>query len=167
LKIKEVEKKLKIKIKKNINVLGIDTASRTGWATIKTNSKNLEIDYGYIDVRKLKSLNEKYDAMINSFGSLIKPKQNKVVIEDTFFGPNVYTLKLLSRIGMIVYVLARLKKIKNVFFINASSARSRLNFNSRAKKEEIHKEFRRRIKIKILDKDIMDAIILALNGVLI
>ncbi len=166
LKIKTIEKKFGIKVKRNINVLGVDTASRTGYATIRVNTKNLYLDYGYIDVRKLPTLNEKYNVIIKEFDNLIKTEQDRVVVEDTFFGPNVYALKLLSRIGMVVYVLSFLKNIKKIDFINASSARSKLGFNSKAKKEEIHKELRKRINIETIDKDIVDGVILALVGIM-
>ena len=164
IKIQNLEKKLGKLIKRNITVLGIDTASRTGWAKITVNSK-VKIDYGFIDITS-KDRYFKFNQMIEIFPDLIKGC-DKVIIEDVYLKFNVMIHAMLSRIGMIVYVLAHQLGIKEKEFMWASTARKNLGLKGNAKKEEMHKEFKEKYNINIEDEDIMDALILAMNGILL
>lgn len=166
LKIKNIETKLNKKLKKNHITLGIDTASRTGWAIAKTFDDNLIIDYGILDI-KSKDKYFKYNQIIDFFDRLIWNDLNKdstIIIEDTFYHFNPKMFAFISRIGMIVYTIAELLGIKNKIFITASQARKKLGFKGTLKKEQLHNEFRKRFDIKLIDKDVIDAIILALVG---
>lgn len=168
ISIKELEKRLERKIEIDSLVFGIDTASRTGWCQIKTDKENAYIDYGFVDIQS-KDHYYKYDKMIEFFESLIKksflgpPTGGKVVIEDVFFGRNVNTLKMLARIGMIVYVVTKQIDVPKTFIL-ASTARAKLGFHGTAKKEFVHKQIAKRLKLKITDVDIVDALVLALTG---
>ena len=164
IKIQNLEKKLGKLIKRNITVLGIDTASRTGWVKITVNSK-VKIDYGFIDITS-KDRYFKFNQMIEIFPDLIKGC-DKVIIEDVYLKFNVMIHAMLSRIGMIVYVLAHQLGIKEKEFMWASTARKNLGLKGNAKKEEMHKEFKEKYNINIEDEDIMDALILAMNGILL
>lgn len=165
ISISKLEKQLGKLIRKNFTCLGVDTASRTGWCRIKIDSKEVEMDYGFIDIES-KDRNFKFNQMIEIFPDLIKGC-DKVVIEDVFLKFNVMVHSFLSRIGMIVYVLCHLQGIKEKDFIWATTARKNLGFKGNAKKEEIHEEFKERFNINIEDEDIVDAIVLALQGVII
>lgn len=152
-------------IRENFTCLGVDTASRTGWAKIVTTSKEVKIDYGFIDIDS-KDRNFKFNQMIEIFPSLIKGC-DKVVIEDVFLKFNVMVHSFLSRIGMIVYVICHQQGIKEKGFIWATTARKNIGIKGNAKKEEIHREFIEKFDIKIDDPDIMDAVILALTGIIL
>jgi hypothetical protein len=73
---------------------------------------------------------------------------------------------MLSRLGAFAYSSAYLNKIPDIKFILATSARKYLGLKGNAKKKIIQKEFIKRLKLGIKDEDIVDAMILALNGVL-
>jgi len=162
---KIIEKKLDIKLKEGTS-LGVDTASRTGWALINVGKKDVNIDYGFIEIHT-KDLYIKYNQMIKIFKGIISDnKIGSIVIEDTFFGTNVHVLKLLSRIGMIVYVLSYLKPIDNIKFLSPVTARKNVSLKGNKKKSIVQEEFINKIDIDIKDIDIIDAIILGINGVI-
>jgi len=168
LKIKELEKRLNKSIKHNVKCLGVDTASKTGWALITTDNSEVMIDYGTLNIKSSNNYH-KYNYLIKFFDNLIYNNLNKnsiIVIEDTFFHFNPKMFAFISRIGMIVYTIAEICNIKNKYFITAAQARKNLGFKGTAKKEEIHRQFRNSLYINIKDKDVVDAIILALNGII-
>jgi len=168
LKIKDLEKKLNKLIKRNTKCLGVDTASRTGWALITTNSNEVIIDYGILNIKTTNNY-YKYNYLIGFFDKLIYNNLNKnsvIVIEDTFYHFNPKMYAFISRVGMIVYTIAEICSVKNKYFITAAKARKNLGFKGTAKKEEIHRQFRDSFYINIKDKDVVDAIILALNGII-
>ena len=171
LKITDVEKAFGIRIKRDFQALGVDTASRTGWCIAKTDKKHISLNVSFVDTGGSKDPDFRYKRLIETFSHLIndyiKPKEDCVVIEDTFMHMkfmNPKSFSLISRIGMIVYVLAELKGVENKYFILASQARMKLKLKGTAKKEEIHKELLKRLKLKLDDIDILDAIILAIGG---
>jgi len=164
IKIKELEKKLDKKIIRNIKVLGVDTASRTGWAKATVDDKEVKIDYGFIDIESKDKL-VKFNFMIEAFPDLVKGN-DKIVIEDVFMKFNVMVHSMLSRIGMIVYVLAHQMKINEKYFIWATTARKNIGLKGNVKKDVLHKEFTSKFGIKINDEDITDAIILVLSGII-
>jgi Holliday junction resolvasome RuvABC endonuclease subunit len=164
LSVEKLEKQLGKLIRRNITVLGVDTASRSGWCRITVNAK-VHIDYGFIDIDS-KDRNFKFNQMIDIFPQLLEGC-DKVVIEDVFLKFNVMIHAMLSRIGMIVYVLAHQKGIKEKEWKMATSARKDIGLKGRGKKEEVHKEFREKMELDITDIDIVDSIILALSGILL
>ena len=166
MKLSVLEKRLGKRLKQDESCVGLDTASRSGWCKITTDSKNdlVKIDYGYIKVDS-KDMYFKLDELIKIFSNLIDTWKCQIVIEDVFFGRNVNTLKLLTRIGTICYTLARLKVYKTEFIL-AVSARSKLGFKTNVKKEVVHEQFSKQLKLEIKDVDIVDAVVLALVGLL-
>lgn len=162
IKTRELEKRLGMRLLENCKSVGIDTASRTGWAYIESKNGETIIDFGFININS-KDKYFKFDRLIESFDDLIKHWNCNVIIEDTFFSRNANTLKVLSRIGMIVYVLCKIHK-HDAKFILPSVARSSLKFNGTAKKEIVHKQVEEKLKLNVEDVDIVDAIILALCG---
>lgn len=172
MKIKELEEILGVPVLRKLKVLGLDTASRTGWCVLDTAKPTLKIDYGFVDV-KSKSKLAKLNTYIKVMPDLIKDDY-KVVVEDTFLKyyywggkqrANVAGFALLCRIGAIAYTIAKLKNL-SATFINASSARKKLGLK-KSKKVEVHKEFKDKFGFEdIEDEDILDALILALTGII-
>ena len=164
LSVKELEEAFSKRIVKNIRVLGVDTATRSGWCRIVTTKTHVTFTYGFIDV-EAKDANHKYRQMIDLFQMLINDV-TKVVIEDTFLRFNPKVFKILSRMGGFVYAISHLKGITDVSYITPSESRSYLGFTSKAKKEVIHKEFHAKLpQLKITDPDIVDSIIVAMSGI--
>jgi len=161
LLITEFEKKIGRPLKRNITVLGLDTATKSGWCILKTTKKNITFKYGTFRV-ETKETYSKYNEVIRLFQELIQPN-HKVVIEDTFFRFNPRMYCMISRIGAIAYTIAHLKGCE-VEYILATSARCRLGLKGNGKKEDIQAEFLRMTDIKELDNDIVDAAILAVGG---
>jgi len=169
---KQLEKILKVPIRENVTVIGLDTASRTGWCVIDTSKPKLKITYGFIDINSKNKL-IKLNAFIRVFKDLIKEGQ-EVIVEDTFLKyyfwggkqrANVAGFALLCRIGAVAYTIAKLKQCP-ARFINASSARKKLKLK-KSKKAEVQAEFKEKFGFEdIEDNDICDALILALNGII-
>lgn len=164
-KIKDLEKKLGKRIKTNSKVIGLDTASRTGWCEIVTTKTEAIVNWGFIKIES-KDQYVKYNQLIEIFQKLIKEWNCPIVIEDVFFGRNVNTLKVLARLGMIAYVLAKLDSLSTNFIL-ASTARAKLGFNGIAKKAFVHNQIETRLGITLKDEDIVDAFVLALTGIVI
>lgn len=167
VKVSDVERLIGQKIDKNITVLGLDTASKTGWAVFKgpvvRGKINLEVGY----IKSTKTGTEKFNELIPSFVNLILTnKPDYVIIEDTYWNPrfkNPKTVSIISRIGMIPYVICTLNSIpKN--FLMASSVRSNIGLSPSTDKQGIVDYVNHYLNIKIDDHDIADAIVLALNG---
>jgi Holliday junction resolvasome RuvABC endonuclease subunit len=164
---KQFEDRLGFELKDDFISLGVDTASRSGYCIIETTKKDVTLDFGYIDV-KSDDRYFKFDKMIEVFSNLInnmsKNKKCVVVIEDTFFSRNANTLKVLTRIGMIVYVLSTLANIDK-FFILPTQSRSKLKFSGNVKKQIVHQQIEDRLKLGITDIDIVDGVVLSLCGI--
>lgn len=164
LETKKIEKIFGRKTIPFISVLGVDTASRTGWCRATTDPENILLEYGFIDV-KTPERHQKYDQYLNAFGSLIHD-EDIVIIEESFYGKNVKTFQLLSRLGAFIYALAYLKGIKDKQFMLATTARRILGFKGNLKKEIIQQQFSEKVHLTTDDNDIIDAIILAFCGIL-
>ena len=162
---KTIQKAFDRKVIPYITCMGIDTASRTGWCTITTSATECRFDYGYIDM-KGQDKYFKYKHYIEIFYQMLKPEY-KVIIEETFYGRNVKTFQMLSRLGGFIYAIAHLIGVKDKDFMLATTARKNLGFKGNAKKQEIHKQFREKLDIGTDDEDIIDAFILALNGIIV
>ena len=162
---KTIEKIFKRKVIPFVSVIGVDTASRTGWCKIYTKPDYVTFNYAFIDI-KAKNKYYKYNQYIDIFSGLLNQKVDAVIIEETFYGKNVKTFQLLSRLGGLVYAVAHRLGIKDKYFMLATSASKNLGFKGNLKKEIIHKQFIKKLSLKLDDKDIIDAMILALTGIL-
>ena len=75
--LKKVESRFGIILKRNATVLGVDTASKSGYCIAKTDEKKLILEIGFvnIDVSKIKNKDEKhqllYGAVYDTFSNLI------------------------------------------------------------------------------------------------
>jgi len=165
LQLDKVEKNLGYKLLRNTKVLGLDTASKTGYAILTTNGKTLKINVGFIDV-KSSDIYYKYDEIIKYFRKLIDNSYNSIIVEDTFYSFNAWTFKMLTRIGSFAYVIAKENECKDIRLITASHARKEIGLKGNAKKPELVLEINRILELEIKTNDITDAIILALNGLI-
>lgn len=168
---KTLEKAIGKKIITGISSFGVDTASRAGVARSHADKDWVYVDCFFVEI-KTTDLFFKYDKMFEVFHNTFKevadkPENYKVVIEDTFFGKNVNVLKQITRLGMIVYISAKLAGINDISFIYPTSSRKNIGINSKLKKKEVHEALCKMLEIKdIDDSDIADAIILSINGLI-
>lgn len=171
--ITELEEVLGIQIKRNCKSLGIDSASKLGWAITETDDTNVYIRCGSIDAKSIPT-HKRYIKFIEFFNELIDDSFDKLIIEDChlkYFGrkPQVNVLKVLSRVGMIPLVIGRLKgisKLSQIGWIRPNVARATLGLNGTAKKSKVHAQFWQKTGIELEDEDMVDAIILAINGLM-
>jgi Holliday junction resolvasome RuvABC endonuclease subunit len=166
---KQLEAKLKIRLKDNCLSLGIDPASKTGWAIIDIKDGEVNIDYGVIAIDS-KDPFFKFNELIKFFESLIQKikldkREKVVIIEDCWLGRNVAALKMLARIGMIAYVICYQKDIPRKI-ISPLGSRSALGFKGKVKKNIFQAEVMERLKFDMTDEDAIDALVLGLNGVI-
>ena len=171
LKIKDIEKRLKIKLRRNTLSLGLDTATKTGYCIARTNKTDIHFDIGYInlnmkEIKDRQLRNElRYEEIYKRFKQLIR-KEYIVVVEDVFFGRNPQTLILLSRIGAIAWTIAKEKKCKEIIWKTAVQARKALGLPCNKKKIIVMNTMNKILKTKIKNDDIIDAIVLALGGLI-
>lgn len=158
------EKLLGCSFPEKYTVLGVDTASRSGYSKIIVDKKNIKIDTGIISIDS-KDKYFKFNQMIPTFMDLTKGC-NCVIVEDVFMKFNVNVHSFLARIGMIVYMSAKLNNVSAVEFVWASSARKALGLHGNAKKDIVQKEFCEKLNLKLVDEDIIDAIVLSFYGLI-
>ena len=163
IEIKELEKLFDKKVKRNINCLGFDTASRTGWCRAVTGRKYVDLDYGFIDI-KTTNREYKYRQFINFVTTMVS-ESDKVVIEESFYGRNVKSFQMLSRMGGFVFMACHQGGVKEYDFVLATTARKYLGFKGNLKKEEFHRQLKAVIDLGFDDEDIIDAFALALVGI--
>jgi len=160
LSIAQLQKILQKPIKRHYQSLGLDIATRTGWALIKTNSRTLTLDYGFYKAKTTDLA--RFNEYVQFFWGLIK-KEYHVVIEDCYYKRNAGTLKLLAKLESIAYTIAYLNGCKTEY-IEPSTARYKMN--CKAQKDNVHKWILDNLKIDIADEDASDAVILAFCGII-
>jgi len=164
---KKIQKEFGRKVEPLVNCLGVDTASRTGWCKIITGAEDvdtIEVDYGFVNIKSTDKY-FKYNQYIEIFSNMLT-KDLRIVIEESFFGQNAKTFQMLSRFGGFIYALAHIRGIRDKYFILATSSRKFLGIKGNMKKKLVQEEFRKRMELEVEDDDIIDAIILAFNGIL-
>jgi len=172
LKIKELEKLFGCKILKNIVSLGLDTATKTGYAIATTNDKEVKISIGFINVDvsqitdKYERNRMRYEAVYNNLKGLIK-KEYRIIIENVYYGRNPNTLIVLSRIGAIAWTLAKLKGCEVIKWRTANQARSLIGVKGNVKKPIVVEMVNNLLDINVKNDDEVDAIVLALNGIMV
>ena len=182
LKIKnsELSKILGYKIKKDFCSIGLDLATRTGYARIKTDKIYATFDWQFF---KLSTDNkERYIEMVKHLNPLIE-KDAYIIIEDThmrefrigkkIIKTNPEVFKKLTRFGGIAMTLAILQEHKNVdwIFVGPLTVRSRLKvYEGKPAKGMAKKLVQKWVEEKLgimleKDTDIRDAIVMACAGV--
>lgn len=168
LPIKPIEKALGKRLNKNVISIGVDTASRAGICFASVDKDTLYLNTQFLEIKST-DLYFKYNQLIKSFTSLLSisdPDKHVLIIEDTYFGKNVEVLKMISRMGMIVYMCGKQAGIENIKFIYPTSSRKALGIKGTLKKAEVHKELAKILGVKVEDEDIADSIVLALVGLI-
>lgn len=171
IKIKDIERAFDVKLKRNIVALGLDTATKTGYCIAKSNTVNVDLDVGFInvDVKEIKDRdlrNElRYEEIYRTFKNLIK-SDNIVVVENVYHSFNAQTTILLSRIGAIAWTLAKEKGCKTILWRTATQARKALGLPCNKKKPIVVTEVNGLLGLDLTNTDEIDAIVLALNGLL-
>lgn len=197
LSIKDIEKKLNKKIRKNAISLGWDVAERyTGLALLKTNENDLIADI--LEKIETNSKDDIKNRMISFINSIEKFKQDYskykqfriIIIEDSWMGMNVFTLKSLVRFSTLLWEKFY-KDCDYIDFMMPNSARAIIGFNKnkqientkipiqkfsrgknkgKDKKIDIKKLTQEYLKdtfdVEIDDSDKSDSFILALAGLL-
>ena len=193
-KIKDIEKRLEFKLRRNTYVVGVDTASTTGLAIIETDKKSLKVKTSIFKlptVNKADELSDKFveklefmlrairDFKKNEFGCK-KASKTVLVLENSFMGCNVVTFGLLRMLCGIIFaeLFDNFEEIKIIF---PMSARKEIGFKSeikrvkgltskektqsrKNKKQELIDFINNIFETQETDDNIVDAIILALNG---
>ena len=165
IKIADLERVFGKLVRRNHKTIGLDIASKTGWCRITTTDKVAKFDYGFIEVKSKDQ--QRFNDFIEIFNNILVDV-NTVVIEDTYMGFNVQVFKLLTRLGAFAYCLCELKRIKDKFYVTPSASRTFLGLDSKAKKEVVQEQFHKKMPRfkKVIQNDTIDAVILALNGIL-
>ena len=146
--------------------------TKTGYCIARTNTVTINFDVGYInlnmkEIKDRKLRNElRYEEIYKRFKDLIKAEYI-VVVEDVFFGRNAQTLILLSRIGAIAWTIAKGKKCKKIIWKTAVESRKALGLPCNKKKIVVMEAMNKVLKTKIENDDIVDSIVLAINGLCI
>ena len=184
-KIKDIEKRLGFKLRRNTYCIGVDTASITGLAILETDKKSLKVKTSIFKLPVVKKTDELSDKFVEKLEFMLRSirdfkqkefgckKANKtiLVLENSFLGCNPVTFGLLRMLCGIIFaeLFDNFEEIKIIF---PMSARKNIGFKSQlkrgTKREEKKKELIDFINnifgIKETSDDITDAIILALNG---
>ncbi|MGD2071860.1 MAG: crossover junction endodeoxyribonuclease RuvC [Candidatus Thorarchaeota archaeon] len=168
LKIKDLEKKLGKKIKKNFLAIGIDTASKLGLGYIHTTKKEVIIDWALLEFHT-NTIQELYKQMYVALGDFILADVNCCVIEDVFLGMNPDTTIKLARFGGLALAHAIDNKV-HFETIGAKSARAKLfkiDYKKyKGKTKQAVADYLKSIGIKIDEDNCADGLILALLGII-
>jgi len=184
-KLKDIEKRLGFKLKRNTYCIGVDTASITGLAMLETIGEKLIVKTSIFKlptIKKSEELSNKFveklefmlrsirDFKAKEFGCK-KATKTVLVLENSFLGCNPVTFGLLRMLCGIIFseLFDYFEEIKIIF---PMSARKEIGFKSQlkkgtkreAKKKELITFINNIFGTEEKDDNIIDAIILALNG---
>jgi hypothetical protein len=184
-KIKDIEKRLNFKLNRNSYCIGVDTASTTGLAMLETDNKTLTIKTSIFKLPVVKKTDELSDKFVEKLEFMLrsirdfkkkefgckKASKTILVLENSFLGCNPVTFGLLRMLCGIIFaeLFDYFEEIKIIF---PMSARKNIGFKSQlkrgTKREEKKKELIDFINnifgTEEKDDNIVDALILALNG---
>ncbi|MHA1789184.1 MAG: crossover junction endodeoxyribonuclease RuvC [Candidatus Helarchaeota archaeon] len=167
IKIKELEKKLGYKIKKNFLCTGFDTAKRTGVCSIKTKKNYAYFDWFFVEFDN-QSHKETLKQMYKEFKSILLD-EDMAVVEEVFLGYNRAGSLQLAKMGTMVVANCVNKEI-DFELVLAITARAKLKIDSRKfgkgnSKKSVAYWLKNTLDIEVEDEDISDAIVLGLLGI--
>lgn len=166
IKIKELEKKLGYKIKKNFCCVGLDTASRTGVCFIKTTKEYVNLDWIFLEFN-YNNQKDMLRQMHKEFGKLFT-NEKLAVVEEVYVGFNRMGCLRLAKMGTIA-IAQCLNKDIDFELISAMSARGKFSINTRkygkGKSKLAVADYLKEIGIEVDDADISDAVILGLIAI--
>lgn len=168
-------------LKKNVLSFGVDVAEiKTGLCLLRTDDKNLYIDGLYV-LKMSRNTKELHQTIDKYIGEAIKireqlEKDSKpevkvriLTIEDCWFGKNVWTLKILAKFAVVVYLVFKKWATFAPNPIQPKTARCRVGFKKDAEgpsdiKKQIHAFLVDEMGVEIDDEDLADGFVLALAG---
>lgn len=185
LKIKDIEKRLNFKLKRNVYCIGVDTASTTGLAILETDSKFLKVKTSIFKLPAVKKEDETSDKFVEKLEFMLrsirdfkqkefehkKASKTILVLENSFLSFSPVTFGLLRMLcGIIFAELFDNFEIIKIIFPN--TARKEVGFKSelkrgsksKDKKQEIINFINNIFNTQETSDDIADALILALCG---
>jgi len=175
--IKSLEKKLGKKLKRNLTVLGIDSASTAGMALLKVNSRSIDFTTQKLKFgthKKGTPINSKLDTGIKAIQEYIAFNIHKpmdlIVIENAYLNLNKYTYGLLRMLSGIFYCEFS-EYSKDIVFYYPTEHRKITGFDSKKMKGDALKKlvvtWVEYLGFGKLSHDEADAIMLALAGLVI
>jgi crossover junction endodeoxyribonuclease RuvC len=150
-------------------ILGLDVSSvSTGWAIIKNGRfyRRENIDFGVIKTTNEDNISYRLSQFRDAVENILSiNKPNIVVIEDTYRGPNVNTLKMLVRFGGVAQEITYRVLSIDPILVYTKEARSTIGSQD---KEEVFNIIVKKYKLNNFKfkthNDITDAIVLAIYG---
>jgi Holliday junction resolvasome RuvABC endonuclease subunit len=136
-KIKDIEKRLKKTIARNVYSIGFDVAEAfTGICILRTDKDNIYLEY--LQVIETSNKEDHFNRADHYIAALEKFKQTLdkykgykiLVIERCYFGKNVETLIHLAHFGILTYIMLK-KEFDTYYYLGATTARSIIGFNQR------------------------------------
>lgn len=166
LLIKDVEKALDVKIKRNYHSVGIDTAQTSGIVFLKTDKENIHID-GIVLSFKTANHKEIYGSMVKTFNKIFEEDQF-AVIEEVFVGFSRAGSVELAKYGAFAIAICELKGL-NYETISATSARAKFKIDSRKcgkgkTKQSIALWLKETLNLQFTDNNLVDGFVLGLLG---
>jgi len=139
-------------------ILGLDISTVcSGWAVIREEDKKL-IGYGSIPLPSSFSFQQKIKELYYFFNAIVENHPiKKIVIEDQFFGKNVQTTKILSRISGVATLVGELNRVETIF-IPPTKIKKIFTGKGNATKEEVRKKVLELYEVNIGNDDTTDAI---------
>lgn len=143
--------------------MGLDISqTSTGWAVLKDGSP---IDYGYLQFNRKLKLSDNLILFASYIETILNKHQdlNFICIEDTFFGKNIRTLKLLTRYSSVAILTCR-KLLPNtcILLLAVASIRSAIFPEQKVDKNYIYRYICSKYKLSNVPNDVTDAIAIAL-----
>jgi len=179
ISIVKLEKILNYKIKKHCISLGWDTAEICGVSVIKTDDKNVYLDWFVLEFDK-KDINHVYNALSKESLKLLSQKCDICIIEDTYLKffwnprtrkqqPQVEVMKKLTRFGGIILANAINNNVEYQI-IGATSARSKFKIKTTGygrgnAKQGVIDWIKNKLQIDLQEDNACDAIVLGCLGI--
>jgi len=136
-KIKDIEKRLKKQIARNVFSVGFDTAEAfTGVCILRTDKDTIYIEH--LQVIETSNKEDHFNRASHYVAALEKFKQTLekyngykiLVLERCYYGRNVETLIHLAHFGILTYIILK-KEFDTYYYFGATTARSMIGFNQR------------------------------------
>jgi len=192
ISLTKLEKNLGLKLKHNLFILGLDTASTTGICKLAINSKQVVIETSIMKIPVLpkddSDKSEKYEEALNALLLIVRDFKKTIslninsalILEQSFlkfFGGricNAHVFGYLRAFSGILYS-ELYDYFANIKFIYPSAARKLIKFKSKLEKGEDSKKKKQEIidwingvtGLKLEDDNEADAVLIALGGAII
>ena len=144
--------------------IGLDLSTVSSGYSVFENDKLIE--YGAIVPKDTDVMNRIEEVTIKIENIITAHMPDKVIIEDTFYGANYLTTKLLNRLAGAVYYAVKTIKDVPIIFVTPTGARKVFGILPSSTKKNIvdavNKKFDKDFELK--ENDVTDAIVLGWYG---